>query len=68
MYMKYQTSEVIEKITQMIEKASEVLKNTNLNLDDLYKDSSPEMRPKTKSSKLIAIMKDIEMTSSQAGN
>ncbi|XP_070162593.1 endoribonuclease Dicer isoform X3 [Polyergus mexicanus] len=67
MYMKYQTSEVIVKITQIIENASEVLKNTNLNLDDLYKESSPQLRPKTKSSKLITIMKDIEITTLQAG-
>lgn len=68
MYMKYQTSEVITKITQIIKKVSEVLKNINLNMDDLYKQSSLEMRPKTKSSKLKAIMKDIEATTLQAGN
>lgn len=68
MYMKYQTSEVIAKITEIIEKVAEVLRNINLNMDDLYKQSSSEMRPKTKSSKLTAIMRDIGTTTLQAGN
>ncbi|KAL6436316.1 hypothetical protein ACFW04_004692 [Cataglyphis niger] len=67
MYMKNQTSEVITKITQIIEKVSEVLNNIKLNTDDLYNQSSLEMRPKKKSSKLIAIMKDIETITLQAG-
>lgn len=66
--MKYQTSEVIEKIIQLIKNSTEVLKNTNLNFDDLYKESSPQMRPKTKSSKLTAVMRDIETTTLQTGN
>ncbi|CAL1687755.1 unnamed protein product [Lasius platythorax] len=67
MFMKYQTSEVIEKIIQLIKISTEVLKNTNLNFDDLYKESSPQMRPKTKSSKLTAVMRDIETTTLQTG-
>lgn len=68
MYTKYSTCEVIEKVTKIIEETTEILKNINLNLDDLYKESSPQMRPKTKSSKLMAIMKDIESTTSHTGN
>lgn len=68
MYKTYPTCEVIETVTKIIENTAEILKNINLNLDDLYKESSPEMRPKTKSLKLIAIMKDIETTTAHTGN
>lgn len=68
MYKTYPTCEVIEKVSQIIKNTMEILKNINLNLDDLYKESSPEMRPKTKSSKLTAIMKDIETITSHTGN
>lgn len=68
MYTKYSTCEVIEKINKIIEETTEILKHINLNLDDLYKESSPQMRPKTKSSKLIAIMRDIEATTQHTGN
>lgn len=67
MYKEYPTCEIIEKVNQIIKESIEVLKNINLNFDDLYKESSPQMRPKTKSSKLTAVMKDIETTTMQLG-
>lgn len=68
MYMKYSPCEVVGNVIEIIEKTIEILKNINLNLDDLYKESSPKMRPKAKSSKLIPIMKDIKTTTLQTGN
>lgn len=68
MYKEYPTCEIIEKVNQIIKESIEVLKNINLNFDDLYKESSPQMRPKTKSSKLTAVMKDIETTTMQLGD
>jgi len=64
----YQPPEVMTQISDILKNAIEILKNLNMNLDDIYKESSPQMRPKPKSSKLIAILKDIETTTSQTGN
>lgn len=58
----------MKEITHIIERCIESLKVVRLNLDEIYNESSPQMRPKTKSSKLIAILKDIETTTLQAGN
>jgi hypothetical protein len=67
-YTSYLPPQIMTQISDIIKDAVEILKNLNLNLDDLYKESSPTMRPKPKSSKLIAILRDIETTTSQTGN
>jgi len=58
----------MEKISHILETTIEILKNVKFNLDEIYNESSEQMRPKTKSSKLIAILKDIERSTLQAGN
>lgn len=67
-YTAYQPPKIMMQISDMIKEAIKILKNLNLNLDDIYKESSPQMRPKPKSSKLGAILKDIESITSQTGN
>ncbi|KAG5314150.1 DICER Endoribonuclease, partial [Acromyrmex insinuator] len=66
-YSKYLVPEVINKINDIIKTTNEVIKNIKLNFDDIYKESSEEMRPKSKSSKLMAILDDVGKISSQAG-
>lgn len=58
----------MKKITHIIETCTEILKTVKLNFDEIYNESSLKMRPKTKSSKLTAILKDIETTTLQTGN
>ncbi|XP_072751991.1 endoribonuclease Dicer [Anoplolepis gracilipes] len=66
-YMKEETSQVIDKVTQIVKTVGETLQYINLNIDDLYQESSKEMRPKAKCTKLIAIITDIGKTTSQTG-
>ncbi|XP_011693477.1 PREDICTED: endoribonuclease Dicer-like isoform X2 [Wasmannia auropunctata] len=66
-YTKYSAPEVMKTITHIIEASLEILKNVKLNFDEIYNESSPEMRPKTKSSKLTTIMTNIKTTTLQAG-
>ncbi|XP_025264753.1 endoribonuclease Dicer isoform X1 [Camponotus floridanus] len=66
-YKKYSICEVIKKVNEIIKETLDILENINLNFDDLYKESSEQLRPKTKSSKLMAIMRDIESTTTHAG-
>lgn len=66
--MKYLVPEVVKKINVIINKTKEIVTNMKLNFDEIYKESSKEMRPKSKSSKLLAILDDIGRTSLQAGN
>ncbi|XP_011632113.1 endoribonuclease Dicer isoform X1 [Pogonomyrmex barbatus] len=68
-YAKYLAPNVIviEKIIHIIKTTKESIKNINIDLDEIYKESSKEMRPKTKSSKLSAIMEDIEKVTSSTG-
>lgn len=67
-YTAYQPPQIMMQISDMIKAAVEILTNLNLNLDDIYKESSPQMRPKSKSSKLSGILKNIESITSQTGN
>ncbi|KYQ55277.1 Endoribonuclease Dicer [Trachymyrmex zeteki] len=66
-YLKYLVPEVVKKINVIINKTKEIVTNMKLNFDEIYKESSKEMRPKSKSSKLLAILDDIGRTSLQAG-
>ncbi|KYN08971.1 Endoribonuclease Dicer [Trachymyrmex cornetzi] len=66
-YSKYLVPEVVNKINDFIETTKEIVKNIKLNFDEIYKESSEEMRPKSKSHKLMAILDDIARTSLQAG-
>lgn len=67
-FTPYQPPEVMIQISNLIKETIDILESFNLNMDDLYKESSPQMRPKSKSSKLTAILKDIESTTTQTGN
>lgn len=58
----------MEKITLIINTTIEILKHVRLNFDLIYNESSEKMRPKTKSSKLVAILKDIATITLQTGN
>jgi len=58
----------MKKISHILETTIEILKNVKFNLDEIYNESSEQMRPKTKSSKLIAILRDIKTSTLQAGN
>lgn len=58
----------MEKISYIVKASADILKNVKLNLDEIYIESSQQMRPKTKSSKLTAILKNIETITSHAGN
>lgn len=60
--------EIITVITSVIESITETLRHVKLKLDEIYYESSEKMRPKTKSSKLVGILKNIETTTSQIGN
>ncbi|XP_018354963.1 PREDICTED: endoribonuclease Dicer [Trachymyrmex septentrionalis] len=66
-YSKYLVPEVVNKINDIIKTTKEVVNNIKLNFDEIYKESSEEMRPKPKSSKLMAILNDIGRISSQTG-
>ncbi|KYM88476.1 Endoribonuclease Dicer [Atta colombica] len=66
-YSKYLISEVVNKINDIIKTTKEVIKDIKLNFDEIYKESSEEMRPKSKSSKLTTIFDDIGRTSLHAG-
>ncbi|XP_071570826.1 endoribonuclease Dicer [Temnothorax nylanderi] len=58
---------LMKKITCIIETTSGILENVKIDFDEIYNESSVKMRPKSKSSKLEAILKDIETTTSHAG-
>ncbi|XP_011871131.1 PREDICTED: endoribonuclease Dicer [Vollenhovia emeryi] len=66
-YTKYLLPKVMEKVTSILEAAANNIKEIKFNLDEIYCESSSQMRPKSKSSKLIAILKDIEKSTLQTG-
>ncbi|XP_036140493.1 endoribonuclease Dicer isoform X2 [Monomorium pharaonis] len=66
-YKEYPVPNVMEKITLIISTTMNSLKNVMFNLDLIYNESSKEMRPKSKSSKLQAIFNDVAGTSLNTG-
>ncbi|XP_025991526.1 endoribonuclease dcr-1 [Solenopsis invicta] len=66
-YKKHPVPEVLEKINSIVNTSIEIVKNVKLNLDLIYNESSEPMRPKSKSSKLKAILTDIATTTSHTG-
>ncbi|EZA61552.1 Endoribonuclease Dicer [Ooceraea biroi] len=66
-YREYQLPEVVKKITQMVENITDIFNNINLDVDSLYLESSAQMRPKKKLTKLLSIIRDIQVTASHGG-
>lgn len=67
-YTEYTLPKVAEEVNKKIECIMEVLKNINLTTDMCFMESSQQMQPKKKSSKLMSIIRDVQTTTSQTGN
>ncbi|KYM95939.1 Endoribonuclease Dicer [Cyphomyrmex costatus] len=66
-YTQCLVPEIMKQLNDVINTSTEVCKNLKLNFDEIYKESSNKMKPRSKSSKLILILEDIEKVTLQAG-
>lgn len=67
-YVPYKIPDIAIKVNKIIEDADEMLSNIRISNDDLYIESSPVFQPKKKSTKLKAIIRDIQTNMSETGN